>query len=1430
MKGNSIRRRFGAGLAAMGLVVALLPTTTERAAAAGPPVFINEFHYDNAGTDAGEFIEVAGPAGTDLTGWTIVLYNGANGLSYNTTPLPTPIPDLGGGFGVVVIDYPTNGIQNGSPDGIALVDNGTVVQFLSYEGSFTAGDGPANGLTSADIGVAEESGTAVGDSLQLTGTGSMAGDFTWSGPTPATSGAFNTGQTFVGAGTPPTLVINEINADPATTMVGDANGDGTPHFGDDEFVEIYNDSGFTVDLAGWTLRDGFGPRHTFPTGSTIPADCSIVVFGGGTPTGLFGSSTVQTASSGALGLNNGGDSVTLNDGTTDVVSASYGSEGGADQSLTRSPDVTGPFVQHSTVTPGLLYSPGTKLDGTAFGGCPVPQLIGSGSADPAAVTPGGNTLLTVAIAPASPPSTGLAVTADLTAIGGSATQALVDDGTGGDATAGDLVFSYEATVGGATVPGNVTLPASFTDAQGRSGSTDIALTIADLVEIWEIQGSGQFSPLLGDTVLTRGIVTLIDDSGTDAWIQTPASLTDGDPATSDGIFVDDFNRFAGPPAIGDLIVVSGEVEEQQFGNALPRTRLDDVVLLENLGAAEPLPPAVPLVDLPNESVPDGIAFWEALEGMRVSVANGTVVAGTSRFGEFGMLTPADAVPGSGFEPSVNQILLRSTGPNQVDYNPERILVDDDAAPTPQVQPGDTVHSLVGVVDYTFGAYKLQIADIDVTAAPLPASPASTRDLTQQNSNGKENFNTVITTFNVENLFDLFDDPTKDDQGSTPSPAALEQQMSKLALAIETELLLPEIIVAQEVENTWIAQQLADRVNDATGTDYVATSFETSDARGIEVAFLWDANRVDLLEAFQLSGPDVEAAFGPGSASPGREPLYGKFRIGNHVIHVVGNHFKSKGGDDPIFGVSFNRITEVQRKMQAQVVRGFVDGLLAADRKAEIIVAGDLNDFQFGEPGEGPDHPVAILEGVGGGAPFTNLVQWEDPAERWSFVFDGNTQVLDHALVNATLLKRVTGVDFLHFNAEFPAGADQPGTTLRSSDHDPLEVRLRLRGVRGNDAAGTQRTVPAGPTRFATFNASLNRFNQGGLITSLTSPNDGQAKNVAETLQRVRPDVVLINEFDFDAGGVAAGLFQDNYLSVSQRGALPIHYSYVYVAPSNTGIPSGFDLDNNGFVGGGNDAFGFGFFPGNFAYVVYSMHPIDTANLRTFQHFLWKDMPGALLPDDPNTPAPADWYSPAELDVFRLSSKNHVDVPIVVGGETIHFLVSHPTPPVFDGPEDRNGTRNHDEIRFWADYVDGAGYIYDDDGGRGGLPGGAKFVIAGDLNADPFDGDSVPGAAQQLLDHPLVNTSLTPSSAGAVEQAALQGGANAVHVGNPAFDTADFADGAPGNLRVDYVLPSSNLDLVAGAVFWPLSTDPLFRLVGTFPFPTSDHRLVWVTVD
>ncbi len=372
------------------------------------------------------------------------------------------------------------------------------------------------------------------------------------------------------------------------------------------------------------------------------------------------------------------------------------------------------------------------------------------------------------------------------------------------------------------------------------------------------------------------------------------------------------------------------------------------------------------------------------------------------------------------------------------------------------------------------------------------------------------------------------------------------------------------------------------------------------------------------------------------------------------------------------------------------------------------------------------------------------------------------------------------------------------------------------------------SLQAQTRRFATFNCALNRYNPGDLAQDLQN-GDPQAAAVAEIIQRVNPDVILLNEFDYDPSGQALSLFRQNYLGAAQDNTiggnptLPVRYDYAYIPTSNTGVATGHDLNNDGKVFGADDAHGYGWWEGQYGFAILSKHPIDTANIRTFQKFLWKDMPNSMLP--------ADFYSQDEQDILRLSSKNHVDLPVQIDGRTVHLLASHPTPPVFDGPEDRNGRRNHDEIRFWADYVTPGqgGYIYDDQGAQGQLASGAQFVIAGDLNADPNDGDSTGNPAGMLLSCELINTLLSPDSEGGIQASLLDGGVNVGQTGEPAFDTADWWDGSggSGNLRADYCLPSANMDLEEAGVFWPETTDELYGLV--HDNLSSDHRLVYVDV-
>ena len=294
--------------------------------------------------------------------------------------------------------------------------------------------------------------------------------------------------------------------------------------------------------------------------------------------------------------------------------------------------------------------------------------------------------------------------------------------------------------------------------------------------------------------------------------------------------------------------------------------------------------------------------------------------------------------------------------------------------------------------------------------------------------------------------------------------------------------------------------------------------------------------------------------------------------------------------------------------------------------------------------------------------------------------------------------------------------------------------------------------------------------------------------------------------------------------MNQAETRAIRYPHTFAGPVNTGVPTGLDLNGNQRIDDPADAFGFGKHPGQYGMLVLSRLPIDTPRVRTFQKFLWHEMPNALLPTHPRSQQ--SFYSNEALQIFRLSSKSHWDLPLRIGNRSLHFLVCHPTPPVFDGPEDRNGRRNFDEIRLWADYIhpdsQRSAYLRDDQGQAGGLAIDTEFVIAGDLNADPADGANRAGSINQLLEHPRVNATVIPASQEGQRQAEIQAGANREHRGNPAHDTADFSDRSTGNLRVDYVLPSKGLQIHGAGVYWPNRDEDDITLLNA-----SDHRLVWI---
>jgi len=361
-------------------------------------------------------------------------------------------------------------------------------------------------------------------------------------------------------------------------------------------------------------------------------------------------------------------------------------------------------------------------------------------------------------------------------------------------------------------------------------------------------------------------------------------------------------------------------------------------------------------------------------------------------------------------------------------------------------------------------------------------------------------------------------------------------------------------------------------------------------------------------------------------------------------------------------------------------------------------------------------------------------------------------------------------------------------------------------------------------KIATFNVSMDATNYVGrdvkratntvLKTQLKNGNQ-QIKNIAEIIQRTRPDIILLNEFDYIANPAeGVEVFIKQFLNVSQHSDLSaIDYPYYYYAPVNTGKPSPFDLTGDGkATGTQGDAWGFGFFEGQYGMMLLSRYPINTKDIRTFQNFKWKDMPNALRPIEPKTGQP--FYNDAIWAQYPLSSKSHWDVPVNINGDVVHVLASHPTPPVFDGPEDRNGSKNHDEVRFWLDYItpDMASYIYDDKGGKGGLATNSRFIIMGDQNSSSTEGNSRKEAIKGLLTSALTNDKLIPESKGGD----LHKSDNLLSKYHTAF----------WGMRADYVLPSTfGFDVIDNGVFWPQTTQETHRLIKDRE-ASSDHRLVW----
>lgn len=560
--------------------------------------------------------------------------------------------------------------------------------------------------------------------------------------------------------------------------------------------------------------------------------------------------------------------------------------------------------------------------------------------------------------------------------------------------------------------------------------------------ISEIQGAAHRSPLDGSQVTgVEGVVTAVRGNG--FWMQDPQP--DGDLGTSDGVFV--FTRDEPTAVVDNLVTVDGVVSEFRPGGDADNLSTTEItapsvtVLQANaepppvqlVGEGGRVPPGKVIDDDADGSVEtggtfdatrDGIDFWESMEGMRVGIQDAEVVGPTNNFGEL-PLVPS----GSKVRTNRGGILLRSS-----DANPERILLDDALVSVPAAHVGDSLTGTTsGVLDYSFGMFKLLI-----TEQPTVSSGGLAREVAEPAGPNRLS----MASFNVENL-----DPTD-----------AQSHFDALASQIVDNLQSPDLLALEEIQDNdgpvnsggTAADQTLDMLTEAVaaagGPAYEWRQIDPENNRdggqpggNIRVAFMYRTDRG--LEFVDRPGGDAttptevvddgrEAALSvsPGRIEPAdpawddsRKPLVGEFRWNGTRFFAIANHFASKGGDQPLFGVNQppERSSEEQRHQQAQVVRDFVDRLLTVDRNARVAVLGDINDFEFSTTTD-------ILTGSGGTA-LVDLPRTLPDGERYTYVFEGNSQVLDHILLSRRMIADGYSYDVVHVNSEF---ADQ------LSDHEP----------------------------------------------------------------------------------------------------------------------------------------------------------------------------------------------------------------------------------------------------------------------------------------------------------------------------------------------------------------------------------------------------------
>ncbi|MBN1217961.1 MAG: ExeM/NucH family extracellular endonuclease, partial [Anaerolineae bacterium] len=929
-------------------------------------------------------------------------------------------------------------------------------------------------------------------------------------------------------------VINEILADPDSAN-GDANGDSIVNTIQDEFIEIVNNTGNTANISGWELSDGVGVKHTFSADSVVADQCSIVVFAGGSPAGKFGGATVQTASSGGLGLNNSGDTVTLNDGIIDQVIYTYGGEGGDNQSLTRDPDITGPdpLIKHSVASGsnGALFSPGTRVDGSLFDGCSIPASIQEiqFTTDPAGNSPYAGLKVTtegvvtaifadgVFIQDGSGPWSGLylykpdgspsigdrvQVTGNVQeyyslteiAFGGTVTvlssgnelptpdllssgvvsdeqwesvlvrvesvevtndnlgygEWEVDDGSGGVRVDDLGSYGYIPQTGDlldfVQGPLNYTfddfkIEPRYNDDIGSVTSPGGACGDA-FVPIYDIQGSGPASPLDGSDVSVEGVVTgdfQGDDELKGFYIQD--SVGDGDPATSDGIFV--FAPGSPDVSVGDNVRVAGRVVEY---NNLTEISNVGVVLVCQVGG-EILPTSV---DLP--------ADLEPYEGMLVTFPEELTASQNYFQGRYGQVTLSSE--GRLFNPTNIYLPGSAEAIALAAENLQRMLVLDDGTtaqnpnPIPYIgadntlRAGDTVTGLTGVVDYglissdPISHYRLQ------PTQPVNFTRVNERTTAPEEVGGRvkvASFN-VLNYFNGDGLGGGF--PTS--RGASTAEEFTRQRVKIIGAIVAMDA---DVIGLMEIENdgygpTSAIQDLVNGLNDAVGAGtyaFIDPGVAQIGADEIAVGLIYKPGKVMPLGPTAILDSSVDPLFDSTRNRPAPAQTFAENATGQKFIVVV-NHLKSKGSScddigDPDTGDGQGNCNLTRTRAALALTNWLVTDPTGSN-DPDFIIIGDLNSYAM-------EDPITTIEVAG----YTNLIKEFVGTWAYSYVFDGQAGYLDHALASPTLTEQVTGTTEWHINTDEPSVIDYntefkpqdlyTPTPYRASDHDPVIVGLKL---------------------------------------------------------------------------------------------------------------------------------------------------------------------------------------------------------------------------------------------------------------------------------------------------------------------------------------------------------------------------------------------------